>query len=83
MLCNICKLELLCPIVNIGWEGSVQDLELFISELNNHHSHIKFTVNYNYETEIGDINGEVSKTIKSYIILICSEVRMKRFSIST
>ena len=34
-------------------------------------------------TEIGDINGEVSKTIASYIILIYSEVRMKRFSVST
>ena len=34
-------------------------------------------------TEIGDINGEVSKAIASYIILIYSEVRMNRFSVST
>ena len=25
------------------WSGSVDDLESFITELNNHHSHIKFT----------------------------------------
>ena len=34
------------------WNGSVQDLETFMSELNNHHSHIKFTANYNPETKI-------------------------------
>ena len=31
--------------------GSVQDLELFITELNNHHSHIKFTATYDIETK--------------------------------
>ena len=33
------------------WNGSVQELEFFMSELNNHHSHIKFTANYNIETK--------------------------------
>ena len=33
------------------WTGSVQDLESFITELNDHHSHIKFTANYDIETK--------------------------------
>ena len=39
-------------------------MELFISELNNHHSHIKFTVNYNYETKMVpflDMNISINK----------------------
>ena len=33
------------------WEGSEQELQLFIRELNNHHSHIKFTANYDIKTK--------------------------------
>ena len=33
------------------WDGSIEDLELFIFELNHHHNHIKFTANYNLETK--------------------------------
>ena len=32
-------------------EGSEQELQLFIRELNNHHSHIKFTANYDIKTK--------------------------------
>ena len=32
-------------------DGSVEELELFICEFNQYHSHIKFIANYNLETK--------------------------------
>ena len=34
------------------WNGSVEELECFVKELNHQHSHIKFTANYDPETKM-------------------------------
>ena len=33
------------------WDDTLEELELFMRELNQHHSHIKFTANFNFETK--------------------------------